>query len=187
MAEQPQPPAAPEPAPKADTVTLSADEHQRLLEQAGKGEQYIRQLADLENTKKRFQREKDEFVRYASDTVVRQLLPIVDSLSQALVAVDKQSNPDAIIKGVHLIYRQLLGVLEKEGVKRIATVGERFDPSRHDAVGQVDATDKQADGTVAEEVQVGYTMHDKVLRPAMVRVAKKAADSTQQTAHKPIS
>ena len=180
MSEHKPVPQQPEPAaePKPKTVTLSFEEHQRLLDQAHKAEQYIRQLADLENTKKRVQREKEEFTRYAADTVVRQLLPIVDSLGQALVAVDKQSNPDAVIKGVHLIYRQLLGVLEKEGVKRIATVGERFDPSRHEAVGQVDATGKQADGTVAEEVQVGYMMHGKVLRPAMVRVAKHAAADT---------
>jgi len=139
-------------------------------------------LAEFENTKKRLHREQEEFVRYASETLVRDLLPIVDSLDQALVAVDKQADPQAIIKGVHLIYRQLLGLLDQEGVKRIPTVGEVFDPHKHEAVAQVEATDETADETVVEEVQVGYTMHGKVIRPAMVKVAKRTADSRQQTA-----
>ena len=111
-------------------------------------------------------------MRYASETVVRDLLPIMDSLDQALVAVDKQADPQAIIKGVHLIYRQLLGLLENEGVKRIASLGEPFDPHEHEAVAQVETTEGTADDTVIEEVQVGYTMHGKVIRPAMVKVAK---------------
>ena len=148
-------------------------------------EQHLRALAELDNARKRLHREKEEFVRYAAESVIRTLLPIVDSLDQALVAVDKQSDPTAVIKGVHLIYRQLLGLLEKEGVKRIPTVGEPFDPHKHEAVAQVEAADGVADHTVAEEIQVGYTMHGKVLRPAMVKVATKArpetSDKTQET------
>ena len=71
------------------------------------------------------------------------------------------------------MYRQLLGVLEKEGGKRIATVGERFDPHLHEAVAQVPADAHHADGMIAEEVHVGYTLYGKVIRPAMVKVAKK--------------
>ena len=111
--------------------------------------------------------------------MVRELLPIVDSLDQALVAVDKQSDPQAVIKGVHLIYRQLLGLLEKEGVKRISTVGERFDPHKHEAVAQVE-TDGKPEDTVAEEVQVGYTMHGKVIRPAIVKVAKAKDQKSEE-------
>jgi len=135
-------------------------------------ERYLRTLAEFENTKKRLHREKEEFVRYASETIVRGLLPIIDSLDQALVAVDRQSDPEAITKGVHLIYRQLLGLLEKEGVKRIPTVGEPFDPHKHEAVAQIDTTDGTPEETVVEEVQVGYTMHGRVIRPAIVKVAK---------------
>ena len=149
-----------------------AEELERLKHEVKQAkDQYLRTLAEFENAKKRLSREKEEFARYASETVVRDLLPIVDSLDQALVAVDKQSDPQAVIKGVHLIYRQLLGLLEKEGVKRIPTVGERFDPHKHEAVAQVEADGKPED-TVAEEVQVGYTMHGKVIRPAIVKVVK---------------
>jgi len=171
--------AKPHPAPS------SAGEVERLKQEAAQAqERHLRVLAELENTKKRLHREKEEFVRYASEAVVRGLLPIIDSLDQALVAVDKQSDPQAVIKGVQLIHRQLLGLLEKEGVKRIPTVGESFDPHRHEAVAQVEAADGAADETVVEEVQVGYTLHGKVLRPAMVKVAKKIVDSTPQHSDK---
>ena len=175
---RPSGPPAPKPHPDA-----TGSELERLKQEAEQAqERYLRTLAEFENTKKRLHREQEEFVRYASETIVRDLLPIVDSLDQALVAVDKQADPQAIIKGVHLIYRQFLGLLDHEGVRRIQTVGEPFDPHRHEAVAQVETTDGTADDTIIEEVQVGYTMHGKVIRPAMVKVAKRTADSKQQTA-----
>ncbi len=161
-----EPSAAPDAPPAVDAVTL-----QDALTQAK--HQYLSTLAEVENTKKRLQREKDEFMKYAVESVIRELLPILDGFDQALVAVDKRSDAEAITKGVHLLYRQLLGVLEKEGVMRIATIGERFDPHRHEAVGHVPADARHADGIVAEEVHVGYTLQGKVIRPAMVKVAQQ--------------
>ena len=162
-----------ETAPEAEP----SNEIERLKQEAAEAkERYLRTLAEFENAKKRLHREKEEFSKYAAEAVLRELLPIVDSLDHALVAVDKQSDPEAVIKGVHLIYRQLLGLLEKEGIKRIATVGEPFDPHRHEAVAQVEAQGGQADGTIVEEVQVGYTMHGKVIRPAMVKVAQQTTE-----------
>ena len=150
----------------------ASDEAERLKQEAAQAkDRYLRMLADVENTRKRLAREKEEFARFAAETVVRALLPVMDSLDQALVAVDRKSDADAVVKGVHLIHRQLHGVLEKEGVRRIPTVGEPFDPHRHEAVAQVETADA-ADDTVVEEVQVGYTMHGTVIRPAMVKVAK---------------
>ncbi len=209
-----------EPPPKAGAGGPSgaAEEFERLKREVQQAkDQYLRTLAEADNATKRLHREKEEFLRYAAESVVRALLPIVDSLDQALLAVDpsarpanaglardsapraagegepctpvglrKQSDIEAIIKGVHLIYRQLLGLLDKEGVKRIPTVGEPFDPHRHEAVAQVEAGDGVADDTVAEEVQVGYTMHGKVIRPAIVKVAKrndrKIEDEERRTA-----
>lgn len=167
---QERPPGNSSPGHQAKTHEL-----ERLKQEAKQAqERYLRTLADFENAKKRLHREKEEFSRYAAETVIRELLPIVDSLDQALVAVDKQADPQAIIKGVHLIYRQLLGLLDGEGVKRIPTVGEPFDPHKHEAVAQIETTDGTPEETVVEEVQVGYTMHGKVIRPAMVKVAKTA-------------
>ncbi|MBI3319501.1 MAG: nucleotide exchange factor GrpE [Candidatus Omnitrophica bacterium] len=173
--------------PVGTTIHLSQEEYDRLMEQVKQAQQrnedYLRAVAEFENTKKRLHREKEEFVKYAAEAMVRDLLPIVDSLDQALVAVDRQSDPQAVIKGIHLIYRQLLGLLNKEGVARIPTVGEPFDPHQHEAVAQVDAQDGVKDQTVVEETQVGYTMHGKIIRPAMVKVAKK--NSPQSTVHSP--
>jgi len=166
--------AADEHAPAEPAHPQEIERVKQELKQAK--DQSLRTLAEFENTKKRLRREQEEFIRFAAETMVRELLPIVDSLDQALVAVDKQSDPEAIITGVHLIHRQLLGLLEKEGVKRIPTVGEPFDPHKHEAVAQVEATDGTADERIIEEVQVGYTMYGKVIRPAMVKVAK-AKDS----------
>ena len=187
----------------------ATDELERLRCEATEAtDRYLRAVAEFENTKKRLHREKEEFARFASETVVRDLLPIVDSLDQALVAVDpstrpstssglardsapqgtreedestpvglrKQSDIEAIIKGVQLIHRQLFSLLEKEGVRRISSIGEPFDPHKHEAVAQVEAADGKADNTIVEEVQVGYTMHGKVIRPTIVKVAKRAEE-----------
>ena len=177
--EEPNAKTASKNAEPTDQAEVRSQELERLRQEAQTAkDQYVRAVAEFENTKKRLHREKEEFAKYAAEGVVRELLPMIDSLDQALVAVDKQADPEAIIKGVHLIYRQLLGLLEKEGVKRISTIGEPFDPHRHEAVGQVPAERGAKDNTIAEEVHVGYTMHGKVIRPAMVKVAKSRPPST---------
>lgn len=154
------------------------NEIERLKQEAKRAnDQYLRAVAEFENTKKRLHRERDEFSKYAAETIIRELLPIIDGLDQAVATIDQHAEANAIVKGVHLIYRQLLGVLEKEGVKRIVTIGQPFDPHQHEAVGHVEATDGQAENMIVEEVRVGYTMQGKVLRPALVKVAKKAATS----------
>ena len=156
------------------------EELERLRQDAAQAkEQQLRLLADVENTRKRLQREKEEFARFAGESLIRSILPILDSLEQALAAVDRKSDADAVVKGVHLIHRQLHAVLEKEGVKRIATVGERFDPHVHEAVAQVDAPEGAEAETVVEEVQAGYLMHGKLIRPAMVKVATLAEPPTK--------
>ena len=162
--------------PEGAQSAAQAEELERLRRQVQEArDQYLRTLAEVENTKKRLHREKEEFVRFAAESVVRKLLPILDGLDQALVVVDRQTDPQAVIKGVHLIYRQLLGLLEQEGATRIQTLGKPFDPHQHEAVAQVEA-DGKPENTVIEEVQVGYTMHGKVIRPAIVKVAKRAEE-----------
>lgn len=186
---QPSPNEPPPQPPKGkgrhhdEPKTHAADVERLTHELQQANDKYLRTLADFDNTKKRLHREKEEFVRYAAETMVRELLPIIDSLDQALVAVDKQADPQAIIKGIHLIYRQLLGLLAKEGVERIATVGEPFDPHKHEAVAQIETTDGTADETIVEQVQVGYTMHGRTIRPAMVKIAKNTKDQTSDSRH----
>ena len=173
----------PEAKPKTHSAPAAADDVARLREEVRQlKDQHLRALAELDNAKKRLTRERNELIRYAAETVIRALLPVIDSLDRALVAVDQQSDPTAVVKGVHLIHRQLHSVLQKEGVTRIPTVGQPFDPHRHEAVQQVDADDGVEDHTIVEEVQAGYAMHGKVIRPAMVKVAVKDGASSQEDA-----
>jgi len=167
--------------PHGQEKAKPVDELERLREEVRSAkDQYLRTLAEFENTRKRLNREKEEFTKFAAESMVRSLLPIMDSLDQALVAVDKQSDPQAVIKGAHLIHRQLLGLLDREGVKRIPTVGEPFDPHKHEAVAQVETDDGKSEDTVVEEIQVGYTMYGKVIRPAIVKVAKHSEKTEKQ-------
>lgn len=170
-------PSHPSDAAQVESATPSLEQGMERLTQELQQtkEQYVRMLAEFDNTRKRLHREKEEFVRYAAETIVRRLLPIVDSLDHALAAVDKPADPQAVVKGVQLIYRQLVDLLEREGVKRILSVGEAFDPNQHEAIAQVETEDGKAENTIVEEIQVGYTLHGKVLRPAMVKVAKKGS------------
>ena len=150
-------------------------------------DQYLRALADIENTKKRLARDRDEAAKWAAERMIRELLPILDSFGQALRTIEDaraQSHDEAAAKflpavqaGVELIHRQLLALLAREGVTPIEAVGQPFDHHRHEAVAQVAAADGQPDGTVVEELQVGYMMHGKLIRPAVVKVA--AADAQQ--------
>lgn len=169
-------------APADHTVRVTPEDYERLTQQAKQAEQCLRQMADVENLRKRLQREKEEFSKYAGEQLIRQLLPIVDSLDHALRAAQQQTDLAAMTQGMQLIARQLMDVLARAGVARIATIGQPFDPHQHEAIAQVEPDDHQADGTIVEEVQVGYVMHGKVLRPAMVKVAKTTAVSDQRAA-----
>lgn len=149
---------------------VGPDETEQLRQElVESNERYLRTLADFDNTRKRLIREKEEFSRFASEAIVRELLPILDSLDQA-IAGSSESDPN-LVSGLKLIRDQFLALMKRHGVERIATVGELFDPHLHEAVAQVEAENGLADHHVVEELHVGYTMHGKVIRPAMVKVA----------------
>ncbi len=137
-------------------------------------ERSLRMLAELDNTKKRLERDKIAFVQYAAERIIRDLLPILDSFQQAVqnTADEKTATDGASMKGIRLIYDQLQSLIKKEGVERMETVGKPFDPNLHEAVMQVPVEDGQPEEQVVEELQIGYTMHGKVLRPAMVKISK---------------
>ena len=176
---QPQAPVILSPSGEVVSSSTVSDELQQLKDEVTRAkDQYLRLLADVENTKKRVAREKEEFLRYAAEGMVRRLLPIMDSFTHALTTSTTQPDAKALLQGVQLIHRQLLDLLEKEGVKRIEALGVMFDPHLHEAVAQVDAPEGTADGAVVEEVQVGYTMHGTVIRPAMVKIAKRTRPET---------
>jgi molecular chaperone GrpE len=127
-----------------------------------------RMQADFDNARKRAQREQQEFRDYALSDFIRTLLPILDSFDRAIAAT---GSGEDLRKGVELINRQLHGALAKLGVEAVAAEGEPFDPTVHEALGMVE-TNEVDDNHVAEELQRGYKLKGRLLRPAMVRVAK---------------
>jgi len=144
-----------------EKLKLQADEHHQRL---------LRAQADFDNFRRRTRQEKEEFAKYASLKVVEQLLPVVDNFERALAAGKDSNDYDALIKGVDMIFRQLDQVLAAEGLTRMETVGQPFNPEFHQAVMQVES-DEHEEGIVVEELQKGYLLKDKVLRPAMVKVS----------------
>lgn len=133
---------------------------------------YLRAQADLENIRKRTRKEKEELLKYASQPVIETLLPALDNLERAITAGrDSRSADDGLAKGVEMVYRQILDLLAQEGLKPIRAVGEPFNPEFHEAVMQ-EESDEHASGTVIEELQKGYQLKDRVIRPSMVKVSK---------------
>ena len=127
-------------------------------------------MAEVDNVKRRTQREREEYVRYANEGLVRDLLPILDNFDRALEAARATGEAARVVDGVALIQRELLKVLERVGVTRYSAVGERFDPNRHDATGRVVSTSQPPD-TVVAELTAGYLLNGRVLRAAQVVVA----------------
>ncbi|WP_017472624.1 nucleotide exchange factor GrpE [Amphibacillus jilinensis] len=129
----------------------------------------IRLQAEYDNFRKRTQREKAADLKYKSQSLVTELLPIVDNFERALDNKPEDHAVQPFFEGMEMIYRQLSTALEKEGVEIIETVGETFDPNIHQAVMQVE-DDQYDSNTVVEELQKGYRLKDRVIRPAMVKV-----------------
>jgi len=140
-----------------------------VLDDAHLRDRMLRLQADFENFKKRMERERIDHFQYATFGLVERILPVLDNLERAILAARPGEPGDALVEGVLLIHRQLVIELEKEGLRVMRSVGEVFDPAQHEAV----ATDPDAPApphTVTEVLQKGYFLHDRVLRPAMVRV-----------------
>ncbi len=144
-----------------------AEKEKAIEEQKNK---YLRALADLDNYKKRSNLEKDELVRYSNSLMASELLPVIDGFSRAMDFA-KKSGSDDLIKGLALIRKQVEDVLNKFGVKQIESLGKPYDPNLHEAI-LMKESDKEP-GIVLEEMQKGYTMHERLLRPAMVIVSKR--------------
>ncbi len=138
-------------------------------------DRYVRAVAELDNYRKRATREREEYVRFASESLVREVLPVLDNFERALQAARQDPAAAAVTAGVELIQRELLRVLERAGVTAFSALGTTFDPERHEAIARVPAADRP-DMTVVDETSRGYMMHGRVLRPAQVTVAMNDAD-----------
>jgi len=156
-------------AEENDPVVL----RQILAEQLSQAEEYrdrlVRLQADYDNFRRRSRQEKEEIYKYTSVKMISALLPVLDNFELALSA--EGDSIESFKAGVQMIYKLLNDVLAAEGVVQILSVGEQFDPLKHEAVLRVDS-DEQPDNTIIEEFRRGYYIKDKVIRPSMVKVAK---------------
>lgn len=157
-----------------DTVNEVVEEDSRyaeLVKLAEENEQrFLRAQADFDNFRRRTMKEKEELGQYASMKLIGQLLPVVDNFERAVAAASVNGDFESLAKGVDMIFRQLESTLEQEGLKAMNVVGEPFNPEFHQAIMTVDS-DEHEEGIIVEEVQKGYILKDKVLRPAMVKVS----------------
>jgi len=156
---------------EAYIVSLQADldDARRQIDELKK--QVLYSHAEFQNFRRRKEDEQRELAKFANAELIRSILPILDNFNRALQAAEQTRNFDALIGGVSGTSKQLHTFLQKAGVSPIEALGKDFDPNFHEAIGHSDDP-AYAPNTVAEEVQRGYLMHDKVLRPALVRVAQ---------------
>ena len=146
-------------------------------------EEKIRLLAEMENLRKRFEREKVETIKFGSINLARDILSPGDNLERALDALPEDENHSESIKnlidGLKMVLKEYKSALEKHGVKKIETLNQKFDHNFHQAMMEVENNDVE-EGIVVQEVQSGYTMHDRLLRAAMVGVSKKPVAKTEE-------
>ena len=131
----------------------------------------LRLNAEFENLRKRTQKEKEEFVKYANDKLIIELIDIMESLERGLENAKESNDKDKLIQGMELIYKQLKNVLDKNGLVPIKALGEKFDPYKHEAMMQTPSQDDEED-TILEEFARGYMLSNKVIRYSKVRVSK---------------
>ena len=173
--------AAPE-APEIDArdleIVMLKDETASLKEEtAALKDRLLRAAADMDNLRKRAEREKAEATLYAATNFARDLLSVADNMSRALAAVPAEAREQAdeatrnLLAGVELTERELLKVFERYNIRRVETVGAKFDPNVHQALFEM-PTSEHPPGTVVQEMQSGFAIGDRCLRPAMVGVAK---------------
>ena len=157
------------------------EEHRKecsRLEQAVEAEKAktLRLNADLENFRRRTTRDKEVLAKYGGEKIVTDLLAVVDNLERALQHGETKSQDQSIIEGVRMVFRQFVHSLERHGVRGFESVGEQFDPQKHEAVQQIESPDHDT-GEILEQFQKGYTFHDRLIRPAMVVVAKNVVST----------
>ncbi len=165
--DDPQPPRTTE---STAAVSPEAEIERLRREVQDKQDRLLRALAETDNVRRRAQRDRDDYVKYASETLLRDLVPVLDNLERALTAARAAGGAANVVEGVDLIQREMLRVLERSGLTRYSAVGQRFDPARHEAIARV-VSGEAAPDTVVHETAPGYLLHGRVLRPALVAVA----------------
>jgi molecular chaperone GrpE len=171
---------------KPKEVRISDKEFDELKEKAALTDEYFDRLArlqaDFENFRKRKEKERLEWIKYATEGLVCELVPILSNFERALAAAEKVSDAKRFAEGVKLIFKQLKKVLKDRGIEEICPLNAPFDPYKHEAVEKV-VTDEHPEGHVVEVFQKGYALNDRVLQPAAVKVA--ASQESESEASEP--
>lgn len=136
-------------------------------------DRYLRALADMDNYRKRVDRELDSFRQYAQVEFFNNVIPVLDSFERAMNGASVDKDYEKYAKGVEMIYRQLKDALRSLGLEDFSSLGETFDPARHEAVAAV-VNDDKPENTVIEEISKGYIVKDRVIKPAKVLVSKQS-------------
>lgn len=157
-------------------VSISCEELEQLKEKARLANDYfdrlLRSQADLDNFKKYAEKEKAEFLKYANESLIYELLGAIDNFERAVESAEKKEDFKLLHQGVEMILKELHQILKRRGMSRIEALGAPFDPYRHEALAYVDS-EEHPENTVIEEIQKGYSLEGKVIRPAVVKVSKK--------------
>jgi molecular chaperone GrpE len=140
---------------------------------------YVRSQAEMENMKKRFRREKEDWFKYSNETLIKEILPIMDNLERALCHATGETALPTLKEGVELTLRGLKTALGKCGLEEVKAEGETFDPGLHEAVFHAD-DDNAEPGKVVKEIQKGYLLNKRLIRPAMVSVSKRRPSETSE-------
>ncbi len=169
-----------QPAAGCEEQKVSLEDRLKALEaeSADLKDKLLRKQADFENFRKRLTRERDEAARYANAALLSDLIAVIDDFERAIRSAEESKDFTLFLSGVSMIERQLVEMLEARwGLKRFASVGESFDPNKHEAVQRVEGP-ANAKPTVVEDYQTGYFLHERVLRPAKVKVMVPAAQGS---------
>ncbi len=154
-----------------EVVEETLDPEKLAADLAELNQRFLRTAADFENYKRRTAQEKDDLLKYSNAKLMGELLPVMDNFQLALKSPAESLEAQNVVKGVEMIYRQMVQVLEQAGLTKIEAVGQPFDPNRHEAIMQVD-DDSVPEDTVVEELRAGYMLKERVIRPSMVKVSK---------------
>ena len=163
------------PAADAGEGAVESEENDLEVAQRQAKESYdkfLRVYAEFENYKKRMEREKSDFLKYANEELIKELLPVIDNLDRAVGQARQNAEAQSLVEGVEMILRQIKEVMEKHGVKELQSLGEPFDPNVHEAM-MHEIADEHDENTVIDELQKGYIFKDRLIRPALVKVSKK--------------
>lgn len=156
----------------AEVSRLRQELEAKQKEAAENYDRLLRNQAETDNFRKRMQKEKADTIKFANEVIISELLPVLDNLERALQVDKNVTGFEHLRQGVEQICQQLQGILAKAGLSPLSAKGEAFDPNKHQAVAHLESAEYPPD-TVVEEMQRGYKLHDRVLRPAMVAVAKE--------------